>query len=223
MYHVTNILKDDSPDHPKWTEIRLSVADDKTYNGELVRLLVASFTTTLYNGNLPTCSPYPRCGEKNKCYWRVKIPFEYDKYNMFIMNAHHKQIQLLCLTKDGIDESTDVENILATEIIKERHLKDKDVLKYFPNGQPNDYRNKKWFVNLFFIKPIKIPNGSQWDKVKRNHHKYGDLETITEADNIVLLDKWGMALVNKLGMSELKSKWCKAIELFKNSQQAKEE
>jgi len=50
-----------------------------------------------------------------------------------------------------------------------------------------------------------------------------DLEKITESDNIVLLDKWGMVLINKLGMSELKPKWCNAIELFKNSQQAKEE
>ena len=79
MYHVTNVSVYYSSNHPKWTEIRPSVANDKAYDGELVGLPVASFTTTLYNGNLPTFSPYPRNGNENDHYWRVKVPFEYDK------------------------------------------------------------------------------------------------------------------------------------------------
>jgi len=178
MYHVTDISEDDSPDHPKWTEIRLSTADDKTYNGELLHLPVASFQQLCITVIFQPSHLTQDVMKKIKYYWQVKIPFEYDKYNMFLMNDHPTQIHLLCLTKDGMDGSTGVENILnilATKIIKERHLKDKDVLEYFPNGQPNDYidSDTKWFVNLFFIKPIKIPNGSEWDEVKRSRFKHG--------------------------------------------------
>lgn len=61
MYHVTNVChKDDNQKHPKWNVIKPNVANDATYDGHLVGLPVACFTTTLFQGRLPDQSPYPR-------------------------------------------------------------------------------------------------------------------------------------------------------------------
>ena len=48
---------------------------EHNYDGELVGLPVASFTTTRRNGDLATFSPYPRGGTPGRMYWRVTIPF----------------------------------------------------------------------------------------------------------------------------------------------------
>jgi len=87
------------------------------------------------------------------------------------MNDHPIQIHLLCLTKDGMDGSTDAESILAA-ILKRRYLKDEDVAKYFPN----DYSDKKWFVNVSFIVSIKISDKLKWDTVRKSHHTFGELQ-----------------------------------------------
>ena len=201
MYHVTDVSVDKSLVHPDWTEIQPSVVDDKTFDGELVGLPVASFTTTLYYGDLPTISPYPRDGIEDKLYWRVAIPFEYDKYNIFLMNDHPTQIHLLCLNKDG----TDVENILSVAL-KKRSLTDKHTAKYFPNDQPNDYSITNIFVNVAFIRPMTITGGKKWDTVKRSNHGHGELKMIDEENSINLLQDWGL--------NKLKSSWYDAIESF---------
>ena len=202
MYHVTDVLEDISSVHPDWTEIKPSVADDKTFDGELVRLPVASFTTTLYDGDLPTMSPYPRYGIEGKSYWRVAVPFEYDKYNIYLMNDHPTQIHLLCLAKDG----TDVEIILSAILMK-RCLTNEHAAMYFPNGQVNEYTSTKIFVNVAFIKAIKISDEGTWDTVPRTHHSHGDLETIdTSESNTNLLYQWGF--------TRLHASWDAAIESF---------
>ena len=207
MYHVTNISKDDSSDNPDWVEIRQNVADDKTYDGNLVGLPVASFTTTQRNGKLPIFSPYPRNGIKGKLYWRVAVPFRYDDYNIFLMNDNLKQIHLLCLTKDG----TAVENILSAALEK-RSLTDKQFATYFPNNQPNEYIDSKIFVNVGFIQPIQIPGKESWDTVKRSGHGHGELVMTANKDNIQLLDNWGC--------SQLRLSWRDAIESFDNAMEA---
>ena len=204
MYHVTNISKDESSDNPDWVEIRPNVADDKTYDGDLVGLPVASFTTTRYEGGLPTFSTYPRNGIKGKYYWRVAVPFRYDDYDIFLMNDNLKQIHLLCLTKD----STAVENILSAALEK-RSLTDKQFAMYFPNNRPNEYTDTNIFVNVAFIQPIQIPQKGLWDTVKRSGHGHGELVMTANEGNIKLLDSWGRR--------QLKSSWCDAIKSFDNA------
>ena len=73
MYHVTKEVKD-----TKWSKIEARcIANDKTYDGDLLGLPLASFTTTLneYNGKigLPTSSPYPRCAQANEKHYRMTI------------------------------------------------------------------------------------------------------------------------------------------------------
>ena len=62
MYHVTNVSAQNR--RPDWHEIKpCSIANDKTYDGDLLGLPLASFTTTRYDGghrDMPTISPYPR-------------------------------------------------------------------------------------------------------------------------------------------------------------------
>ena len=70
MYHVTDVSVDRSPNHPTWSTIKTSSADDKVYDGDLLLgLPVAFFTTTLYNNDLPTQSPYPRDRTPGEEYW----------------------------------------------------------------------------------------------------------------------------------------------------------
>ena len=75
MYHVTNSVLDESSVHPDWTEIRPSAAKNETYDGELVGLPIASFSTTRYQDHLPSITVYPRDGDQGKLYWRVQVPF----------------------------------------------------------------------------------------------------------------------------------------------------
>ena len=80
MYHVTN-----QNARPDWDTIEpVSIANDETYDGNLLGLPLASFTTTLnefpHNTiGLPTISPYPRnINPENMytgSYHRVKIQF----------------------------------------------------------------------------------------------------------------------------------------------------
>ena len=87
MYHVTS--RDGSEEQPRWTEINYMLQMIK-HMMEIwyVGLPVASFTTTQYNYDLPTISPYSRNDIQGNSYWRVKVPFEYNKYSIFRMNSH---------------------------------------------------------------------------------------------------------------------------------------
>ena len=202
MYHVTDISEDDSPSHPNWTVVNTGVSDDRTYDGELVGLPVASFTTTQYQGGLPTISPYPRDGIEGRMYWRVKVPFEYDKYNIYLMNNHQTQIHLLCLAKNG----TDVENLLSV-ILKSKSLTQTGANVCFPDGQPNEYTDSKIFVNVNFITPIKIWNEFSWDTVERGSQFHGELATIDRSrSNSSILYEWGL--------SRLQEAWDDAIQSF---------
>ena len=115
------------------------------------------------------------------------------------MNNHRSQIHLLCRSKDG----TDAEMILSTAL-KNRLLTVEDTAVYFPNGEPNDYKNIKLFVNVSFISPITIPDGDElWDPVIRSGHRHGELKTVDASDN---LKQWGM--------KQLQSSWDKAMQLL---------
>ena len=189
MYHVTQLSVDDSPNHPNWNDIKVGVSDDRTFDGELVGLPVASFTTTRRNGDLPTFSPYPRNGDEGRMYWRVEVPFEYDKYNIYLMNDHPTQIHLLCLAKNG----TDAEKLLSS-ILKSKSLTKLKANVYFPNDQPNEYTDTNIFVNVNFITPIKISSKCSWDTVERSHHSHGELAMIEgPQDNTQLLYKWALS------------------------------
>lgn len=72
-----------------------------------------------------------------------------------------------------------------------------DAAKYFPNGKPNQYADEMVFVNVSFIRPVKVPKGSQsWDKAKRSGHTYGEIKSIDDSDT---LKEWGMKQIVIMG------------------------
>ena len=101
MYHVTNVSVDKSPKPPEWNMIKPSVANDPVYNGNLLGLPVAFFTTTLRDGILPDQSPYPTGSRPDVLHWQVKIPFNVSKFKFFLMKGEvlHKFIYFVLMKK----------------------------------------------------------------------------------------------------------------------------
>ena len=173
MYHVTNVpvSVERSPKHPDWNMIKPSAANDKVYNGNLLGLPVAFFTTTLFKNELPKKSPYPRGGTKNTQYWRVLIPFDYCKFKLFLMNKYKSdtsgvtQIHLLCLN----EENSEAEKLLTTVLIHKEKLIDGTGLdQYFPSRRANEFTQDNMVVNVSFINPVLITEDAEWDTVQKN-------------------------------------------------------
>ena len=227
MYHVSNKLraaKDHQP--PRWTEIELNVADDETYDHKLVNLPLACFTTTLYKGDLPTISPYPRQARSEDVHWRVRMPFRPNEYKIFEMppsNFNTTQVHLLCLDKaDNYTrhyEKVLVEILNETKEFKFRSYKDLEQSKYFPGGQANDSGSKLW-VNVCFIAPVQISDDAKWDWVERGTQRYGTLTQVdAESDNVDKIKGWGEKRLNLVQdihrRNELEKKWEASVEQLK--------
>lgn len=217
MYHVTNIPECDK--EPKWTEIKLSVADAEEYDGKLIGLPVAFFTTTQYDGGLPTASPYPRDGRSGDLHWRVAMPFNPNEYKIFEMASTligRKQVHLLCL--DKADNYTRHFEKVLVEILEERNLEvESDKFdEYFPNGGANDSKTNLW-VNVCFITPVKIGVNASWDTVKKFVANPGRRKEFSrDLENVDLINDWGIKQLNHLKQGsrrdELKKKWEASIE-----------
>ena len=195
MHHVTNVPLDESSQHPDWHIIKPSVANDEVHNGSLFRLPVAFFTTTLYKNELPKTSPYPKRGTKNTHYWRVRVPFDYCKFKLFLMSEHKTeitgitQIHLLCLN----EENSEAEKLLTTVLTLKKTLIDETRLdRYFPSGKANEFEKDHMFVNVSFINPVLITEEAIWDTVKKNTNNIND-------ESVGTLYEWGM--------DQLKSYW----------------
>lgn len=184
MYHVTNVQ--DNARKPNWDKIKpYSIANDETYDGDLLGLPLASFTTTLtsYQGSnsLPTISPYPRSAEVGSSHHRVKVQFNMNDYYIFWMNSHKTgtsgvtQIQLLCIRKNNREELENKIYETLLQYYKDKELTTEQLEGYFPNGQANVYDSKnKTFVNVHFVCAIDIRDG-QWDTVERGRFRTGEL------------------------------------------------
>ena len=193
MYHVTNVSADEN--RPDWREVKVHVADDEYFDGDLYDLPVACFTTTLRNGLLPATSPYPRQssnGEKLKSeYWRVDVPFDPSDFDIYKMAEVNIQIHLLCLHKASQDEK---EKVLAKIMPRQKLASQEDLKKYFPDDGANDYdkKDEHFFVNVCFINPVSLANG-EWSQVKRdtkNSRIRGNKE-FTQKSHSEKLREWG--------------------------------
>lgn len=181
MYHVTN--QSAKQPVPNWNEIEpCSIANDATYDGDLLGLPLASFTTTRYKDagtiGFPTVSPYPRNitgTQYGGSHHRVKIWF--NKTDFFIYNMsnhitekrHIRQIQLLCIRKNGRDDfENEVYGILLKHF-KKNLLEAHNLNEFFPNGQANVYdknSHHKMFVNVHFTYSVDA-TGAEWDTVQK--------------------------------------------------------
>ena len=203
MYHVTN--QSEQMDQPDWGTVEArSIANDETYDGALLGLPLASFTTTLnrYKGvDLPTISPYPRNRfDLNVTYsgkhWRVITRFNMNNYHIFLMGDNsnqsiNSQVQLLCIRKSD-DERDQVEDEvygILLEHFKNKKLTESQLDKYFPDGGANVYDSTgrrdadRMWVNVHFTFDYNIPEGiSEWDTVLKQgetgdiNNKFDDIE-----------------------------------------------
>lgn len=209
MYHVTN-----QTDKPDWETIEAcSIANDKTYDGDLLGLPLASFTTTLneYEGRitLPTKSPYPRCADSGN-HQRMRIRFNMNDYHIFLMKKHKganniTQIQLLCIRKTRSDDDQghfedEVYGILL-KYYKDKQLTKESLNIYFPNGEANVFRSSsdneadRMIVNVHFTYNIKVDAnfGASWDTVaKLGGTRTGDIDHSFD----------------DISISDLRSLWC---------------
>ena len=215
MYHVTK-----QENQPNWETVNAcSIANDDTYDGDLLGLPLASFTTTLneYEDGtieLPDISPYPRnqpskrasyCGK----YYRVQVRFNMDDYHIFLMKEHtyeHKgksntQVQLLCIRRSD-DERNKVEDEVYGILLnhfKDAKLTEQQLQKYFPGKRANVYKSyssqeiDRRFINVHFTFDIdiRIPeSGAKWDFVTKTG-------TITSSSQFLGID-----------LNDLRSLWC---------------
>ena len=193
MYHVTNVSTSAISRHafvtiggdkhaisvatkePDWSEVRLCVPNDRYYDGDLCGLPVACFSTTLWDGGLPTFSPYPRNAASGTEHWRVSVPFYPDDYDIYKMHEVHGQVQLLCLQKPANPHLCGPDILLITRFQQSRYwreklLTQKDLETYFPGGNPNEYRNGKLFVNVHFVKPVTLSDKTaEWTPILTKH------------------------------------------------------
>ena len=205
MYHVTNVSADTSPKHPDWRTIEPNVANDTVYSGSLLGLPVAFFTTTLYKNKLPNRSPYPKGTTTGIKHWRVTIPFDYRKFNLFLMNERKTdesgvtQIHLLCLN----EHNSKAEKLLTTSLTHEEKLIDGTRLnRYFPYGKENVYtKADRMFVNISFINPVLVNENAKWDTVPKDDSGFGNIIADPPFDTLY---EWGM---DKLKSTCLQQEW----------------
>ena len=189
MYHVTNCSAQNA--RPNWNTIEpMSIANDETYDGDLLGLPLTSFTTTLFyrqNGRhiLPSKSPYPRnihgrsYSGRHPGHHRVKIKFYKHDYHIFLMatsdtvSTNVIQVHLLCIRRNGRDQFEDELYGILLHHYRERVLTEQMMVKYFPHGRANVYKGDsdneayKMFVNVHFTYPIDISHG-HWDIVQKS-------------------------------------------------------
>ena len=190
MYHVTNQNVQDDARKPNWDKIEpCGIANDETYDGDLLGLPLASFTTTLILllshstvVDFPKQSPYPRSAEERSSHHRVKVKFNINDYHIFWMNSHTTgtsgvtQIQLLCIRKNDREELEDKIYKTLLQYYKDKELTTEQLEEYFPDGQANVYdsQNEPFFVNVHFVCAIDIHNG-EWDTVRKMGTGTGEL------------------------------------------------
>ena len=213
MYHVTNQSR---RNRPYWSTIKAqSIANDETYDGDLLGLPLASFTTTRNEYErritLPTISPYPRNTPKSEYigdHHRVKIKFKIEDYHIFLMGKKRisitnkiSQIQLLCIRRsdDERDQFEDEVYGILLKYFRDKKLIGQPLNNYFPNGQANVYKGTssneadRVFVNVHFTFDVDISVGAVWDTV-RKHGGIGTGKIDRSFDGLKL--------------SDLRSLWC---------------
>lgn len=170
IYHVSNVRFVDG--QPDWPQINPTISDDLTYDGALVGLPVAFFTSTRYRTALPNKSVYPRVG-KDIPHFRFILKIKLCDYRIFLLAEEGKQRHLLLLGPTEIEEAV-AELLLASnkQELKGPDWKTKKGEAMFPGGKAIDYDKTKLFVNTAFWYPVST-DGGRWDTVKKHTSGWG--------------------------------------------------
>ena len=181
MYHVTN-QSGDSP-QPNWGEIRVHAANDRHYDGDMWGLPVACFTTTVFKGQPPDSSPYPRSARPGQEHWRVSVWTDLSKYNLLLLNSVGSQHHVLALKIEGWEAE-------VFELLRYRFpLAPRDA--FFPDSRENEYRHTNFIVNLNFVSHVSLPLFlTRWEKVPKQDCGSGRLQEVPGSSTDEQLKAW---------------------------------
>lgn len=178
VYHVSNVKSTEG--QPEWGSIKTSISDDKTYDGVMVGLPVACFSSTLYGIQHPNRSMYPRIDQCDDSHHRFIKKVDLTQFRIFFLTRAYGQRHLLLLDGDDVTENM-VADVLTACGIPELAGPDweHDGEAMFPAGRANVYGgvdNTTFWVNTNFWSPV-ATGGGEWDTVARQAAaQYGDVD-----------------------------------------------
>lgn len=229
MYHVTNQALENNPHEPDWRKIEVHAANDPGFDGKLVGLPVAYFSTTRFKPEKdcpvdfrPVSSPYPRSGDKDKKYWRLCMPFNPKEYTIFEVfgDKPNFQVHLLCLDKTGSGHNFEKVLVEILSKLKEDFppLDETGFRRYFPNDGANHSTDGFW-VNVCFTTPVEIGDNPKWNTVQKTSKHRSPKNC--GGDKISLLYKWGEKRLGELQEGcerrQLEREWETSIDKLKQS------
>lgn len=187
-YHVTNVPMNNSiygngrkaleTIKKTWKELEMSAnAVNLSYDSPMDNLIEkgVSMSTTLWNDNLPTISPYPKGGEHDNYYFRVTVPLErFRDYRIILCKCARNtpviQVSILLVNPLDTDLNKRVNDKIAqkevTELTDKRNyylFRDQMTKKWYTNNYTE--KNKVW-VNIVIPHSVDLEKDSEWDTVR---------------------------------------------------------
>jgi hypothetical protein len=190
IYHVSNVPA--SSPVPQWTHVQPSLLRDQTYDGPMVGLETAAFSSTLIKGKLPRRSTYPTRAAAGTKWWRTAFKVYPRVYRVFVMHEYTtkesgvRQVQLLLCSNDDPAESD-----FAVALAKVG-FKEVDSYEYFPAGRAHSFNDAVW-VNVHFLGYVPIAGGAaSWRKVaKMGDTGAGQLVALKAVPGkVAMMSKW---------------------------------
>lgn len=179
-FHVTDIPGGSAK---KYSSLKLHVADDAPYDGDLLGLPCVFFTTTLYKSNFPTESPYPRNGEVGSTFKVVRVPMtQFANHCVYqCATEHDNQIRLILLRMD--EDATWIQKfdalIEAGSCYKKLDLAKNPFLACNTDGAwttfqnpKNQNRDYKTVINFVVLYEFVISDECLWETTIRS--KFGE-------------------------------------------------
>jgi hypothetical protein len=193
IYHVSNVPA--SSPAPQWTHVQPSLLRDQTYDGPMVGLETAAFSSTLINGKMPRRTTYPTRAAAGTKWWRTAFTFDPRGQRMFLMHEYTtkesgvRQVQLLCCS---IADPAESDFAVALATIGFRELQPPHYNDFLPNGRGNSFDNTMW-VNLHFLAYVPVMGGAaSWRKVaKMGDTGAGQLVALKAVPGkVAMMSKW---------------------------------
>ena len=130
------------------------------------------FSSTLYDGDFPTRSPYPTNGDMGKTYWRVAVPIRQcnlDRCSLFCVNKYANKVLLAFVPNEDQDKvswfkAKEGDNVKEIDKGNNEYMFFKESW-YSPKVPCPDEKYEKW-IKVFLPFDVDIRN-AVWDKVRK--------------------------------------------------------
>lgn len=166
---MTNIHEEEETEYEN---LIATIADDPYLDGPVLGLPVVWFSTTQYQGGLPTTSSYPRFGNTGQYYKRVMVPMiNFNDFKMWRCDSQSKNEVRLLLTNNRLHDT-------LLDDLQVFHLLDitqwNEFLMRNENGQwfTTDHADGHPLASFAVIGDFDILDG-RWDRVKKEDSNSG--------------------------------------------------